>query len=70
VESQVEARFADLKRKEHSAWNACYAELLALARIVINGRAAWISEPVKEEIENESVKALRNGPQKSDSKLS
>ncbi|MEI8041942.1 MAG: hypothetical protein WCL11_11075 [Verrucomicrobiota bacterium] len=57
----VEEHFESLRRREFSAWNACYGELLSIARRIINAVCFALSDPVKRQIENDSVAALYKG---------
>ena len=57
----VEEHFESLRRREFSAWNACYGELLSIARRIINAVCFELSDPVKRQIENDSVAALYKG---------
>ena len=57
----VEEHFENLRRRDFSAWNACYGELLSIARRIINAVCFALSDPVKRQIENDSVAALYKG---------
>jgi RNA polymerase sigma factor (sigma-70 family) len=58
MDSLVDLHFADLKKRECSAWNACYGELLTIARRKIDSVAPDLSQPVKTELENDLINQL------------